>query len=157
MFLALKFFWGSAPLIFGLALKNTRRFRPCGKVSGRSVEGTRRTRGEKIKKKERKKTSLAFYKSSRTTVTGGLITNTLGYSRLWQHCTITIAWGSKTECLRDEVLGKYDTISLEISEFGCYRRKRNSRWRNNNLSTILYIQAHTWAPVGFCLRERARG
>ena len=42
-----QFFWGSAPLIFGLALSNTRRFRSGGKVSGRSVEGTRRTRGEK--------------------------------------------------------------------------------------------------------------
>jgi len=40
-------FGGSAPLIFGLALQNTRRFRSGGKVSGRSVEGIRRTRGEK--------------------------------------------------------------------------------------------------------------
>ena len=62
MFLAGEFFWGSAPLILGLALSNTRRFRSGGKVSGRSVEGTRRTRGEK------KETSLAFYKSSRYSV-----------------------------------------------------------------------------------------
>ena len=32
MFLAPEFFWGSAPLIFGLALSNTRRFRSGGKV-----------------------------------------------------------------------------------------------------------------------------
>ena len=68
MFLAPNFFWGGGepPGIFGLSLSNPTSFRSCGKVSGRSVEGARREPGEI------KKTSRAFYKSSRTTVTGGL-------------------------------------------------------------------------------------
>jgi len=63
-------FWGRAPRIFGPALFNPASFRSCGKVFRRSAEGPRRTRGERKKKR---KTSRAFYKSSRTTVTGGLI------------------------------------------------------------------------------------
>jgi len=70
MFLAPHFLEESAPRIFGLNLSNRTSFRSCGKVSRRSVEGRRREVGERKKAK----TSRAFYKSSRTTVTGGLIT-----------------------------------------------------------------------------------
>ena len=43
-------FWGRAPRIFGPALFNPASFRSCGKVSRRSAEGPRRTRGERKKK-----------------------------------------------------------------------------------------------------------
>ena len=50
MFLAPNFFGGTAPRVFRVGLKNSATFRPCGKVSGRSVEGARRTSGETKKK-----------------------------------------------------------------------------------------------------------
>ena len=46
-FIPPKFFGGRAPGIFGVNLYNSATCRPCGKVSGRSVEGSRRKRGEK--------------------------------------------------------------------------------------------------------------
>ena len=60
---------GRAPRIFGVGLQNPARLRPCGKVSGRSVEGSRRTSGEK------EDTSAVKHKPvpSGTVVLGGLI------------------------------------------------------------------------------------
>jgi len=73
MFLACHFFLGGGgvPLEFLDLIYLFPSFRSCGKVSRRSVEGRRREAGERNKKK--KKTSRVKRKTSRTTVTGGLI------------------------------------------------------------------------------------
>ena len=69
MFLAPQFFGGTAPRVFRVGLKNSAIFRPCGKVSGRSVEGARRTSGE-TKKKIHHGQNIS---PSGTVVPGGLI------------------------------------------------------------------------------------
>ena len=69
MFLAPRFFWGRVNRIFGLGLFNPASFRSCGKVSRRSAEGPRRTRGERKKKKE-KKHHEHFIRPPVTTVIG---------------------------------------------------------------------------------------
>jgi len=61
------FFGERPPRVFGEGLYNSARFRPCGNVSLRSVEGSRRTRGELRTKKD---TSRVKHKPVRNSCSG---------------------------------------------------------------------------------------
>ena len=99
-----RFFWGRAPRIFGLGLFNPASFRSCGKVSRRSAEGPRRTRGERKKKKKHHE---HFIRPPVTTVNGRpkkhdrtLLIKTAEHLAPAEFASVV-----RLRCLRSEVVG----------------------------------------------------
>ena len=88
-FLAPVFFFGECPPNFWTCIIKLGQI-PTMWQSFRAIgQGNSENAWRKKRKKERK-TSLAFYKSSRTTVTGGLIIQDVNF--LFRHYNIMICW-----------------------------------------------------------------